>query len=259
MLTAGIDIGSVATKTVLWEGEQSALVAWSERPTSWDPAQGGRQALADALEQVGSAAEIAHTVVTGYGRNLWEGPGEAVTEITCLARGIGDMITGSRTVFDIGGQDSKVLRLDEEGHVTDFRLNDRCAAGTGRFLEVAAHRLDLTVARLGKLALEAECAAQLSHTCAVFAESEIVGLLAAGAERAHIARGLCEAVASQVVNLAGGDSFLGPISFVGGVARNPGVQAALERELELAVQVPEHPHLAVALGAARLAHERALT
>jgi predicted CoA-substrate-specific enzyme activase len=256
MLTAGLDIGSVATKACLWDQEQQSLVAWAERPTSWDPQQGGRQTLQDASQELNPAGEAESMVVTGYGRNLWDGAGESLTEITCLARGIQVMVAGARLVFDIGGQDSKVLRLDEGGQVDDFRLNDRCAAGTGRFLEVAAHRLDLTVESLGKLAVAAPRAARLSHTCAVFAESEIVGLLAAGEERGSIARGLCEAVAAQVVTMAGSGSFRGPVAFVGGVARNPGVRAALERELGTDVEVPSHPHLTVALGAALLAAER---
>jgi predicted CoA-substrate-specific enzyme activase len=192
-------------------------------------------------------------VVTGYGRNLWRGAGRTLTEITCLAAGARQALPGAHTVFDVGGQHTKVLSLDATGEVSGFAVNDRCAAGTGRFLEMAAQRLDQSVAELGALALEATEGVRLSSLCAVFAESEIVGLLAQGVPRDRIARGLCDGVAQQLLHLAAGVVHDPPVALVGGVARNPGVVAALARALGQPVLVPDQPHLVVALGAALLA------
>jgi len=258
MIYAGLDIGSVATKVVLWDGNVGRLAARALRPSGWDP----RQAGADCLQEALSAAELrredlAGIVVTGYGRRLWPGPGETVTEITCLVRGGREVAPAARTLFDIGGQDSKALTVDAAGKLLQFNVNDRCAAGTGRFLELAGQRLGVTAAELGVLAASAESTVRLSSLCAVFAESEVVGLLAEGQERSAIARGLCEAVAEQILHLAGGLPLGRPVALVGGVAYNIGVRAALERALGETVLVPEDPQMIVALGAALLAAEGA--
>lgn len=258
MITGGLDIGSVATKAVIWDGGQQQTRAAVIRPTGWEPEPAARGALQSALDQAGLLPDdLESLVVTGYGRKLWRGPGRAVTEVTCLARGIGQAAGLVRTVFDIGGQDSKVLSLNKQGAIADFALNDRCAAGTGRFLEMAAQRLDLSVGELGELAAEAQRALRLSSTCAVFVESEIVGLLAQGADRAQLARGLCEAIANQMLALAGRMPQTGPVALVGGVAQSHGVQLALERAMGQEVRVPPQPQVVVALGAALLAGENA--
>lgn len=252
----GLDIGSVAAKAVVWDLAAGAPQAFAERPTGWEPERAGRQCLAEALRTAGiSDADDEPLVVTGYGRSLWRGKGQTSTEVNCLARGIGAVVPEARTVFDIGGQDSKVLLLDSEGRLASFAINDRCAAGTGRFLEMAALRLGLTVEQLGESAQTAAQSVRLSSLCAVFAESEIVGLLMHGAERAKIARGLCEAVARQMLALAGSLDTVAPFALVGGVARSLGVRAALERELGQPVLVPEKPQMVVALGAALMAAE----
>jgi len=256
MITAGLDIGSVATKAVIWDHGQQETRAAVIQPTGWEPEQAGQEALQAALGESGlSPDEVERLVVTGYGRKLWSGQGEAITEVTCLARGIRQVVDSAGTVFDIGGQDSKVLSLDEQGAINSFALNDRCAAGTGRFLEMAAQRLGLSVGELGELALTAQQSLRLSSTCAVFVESEIVGLLARGADRAQLSRGLCEAIANQMLALAGKMPRKGPVVLVGGVAQNRGVQAALEQARGEKVLVPAQPQVVVALGAALLAAE----
>ncbi len=256
MIVAGLDIGSVAAKAVLWDMEAAEVVSAVQEPTGWEPERAGRKCLTEALAQAGAGEkDLGGLVVTGYGRNLWQGEGRTVTEITCLARGARELLPEARTVFDVGGQDSKVLRLDRQGQVDSFAVNDRCAAGTGRFLEMAGQRLGLSVAELGALALETTRSVRLSSLCAVFVESEIVGLLAQGTERERLARGLCDGVAQQLLHLAAGVPHESPVALVGGVARNPGVVAALARALGETVLVPERPHLVVARGAALLAGE----
>ena len=254
MIVAGLDIGSVTSKAVLWDTEAAEVLAAADRLTGWEPVRAGGECLDQALAEAGLArADLEGLIVTGYGRTLWQEGGRAVTEITCLARGAREVVPQARRVFDVGGQDSKVLSLGADGQVADFAVNDRCAAGTGRFLEMAAQRLGMTVVELGPLAVEAKESVRLSSLCAVFAESEVVGLLAQGTERQRLARGLCEGVAQQLLHLAAGLPREGPVALMGGVARNPGVVAALCRALGEEVLVPDQPHLVVALGAALLA------
>jgi (R)-2-hydroxyacyl-CoA dehydratese activating ATPase len=254
MLYGGLDIGSVATKALLWDGER--VLARRLRPSGWDPRRAGEQCLAEALGEAGrTPGDLSGLTVTGYGRTMWPGKGQTVTEVTCLLHGIRRLAPGVRTVLDIGGQDSKVLALDAEGALEDFVINDRCAAGTGRFLELAGQRLGLTAAELGELATDAEEGVRLSSVCAVFAESEVVGLLAQGVQRGTVARGLCEAVAHQVLSLAGRLPREAPLALVGGVAYNVGVRLALERALAERITVPDEPQMVVAFGAALLASE----
>ena len=280
MIVAGLDIGSVSAKAMVLDtnspppplprasapregagglscvasAKQGGALATAYLPTGWEPDRAGQECLAQALARAGVAeGDLGGLVVTGYGRHLWRSAGRAVTEITCLAAGARQALPPARTVFDVGGQDIKVLSLDAEGQVAGFAVNDRCAAGTGRFLEMAAQRLGLTVAELGALALEATEGVRLSSLCAVFAESEIVGLLARGGAREQIARGLCDGVAQQLLHLAASVVHEPPVALMGGVARNPGVVAALERALGYPVLVPDEPHLVVAWGAAVLA------
>jgi predicted CoA-substrate-specific enzyme activase len=254
MIAAGLDIGSVAAKAVLWDAEAERVVARAQEPTGWEPGRAGRRVLEEALREAGLGERaLGGLVVTGYGRTLWRGPGRAVTEITCLASGARQALPSARTVFDVGGQDSKVLSMDAEGGVLGFAVNDRCAAGTGRFLEVTGQRLGLEVGELGVAALAATEGVRLSSLCAVFAESEVVGLLAAGTDRERVARGLCEGVAQQLLQLASGVGPVGPLGLVGGVARNRGVVTALERLTTETVLVPDQPHFVVAWGAAVIA------
>ncbi|HEY3397449.1 MAG TPA: acyl-CoA dehydratase activase [Armatimonadota bacterium] len=253
-LVAGLDIGSVAAKAVVWDYRAAQLAGTALQPTGWEPAESGRVVLQAALAEAGATEDsLEALVVTGYGRGLWHGSGVVLTEITCLARGVRAVAPTARTVFDLGGQDTKALVLDDAGALADFAVNDRCAAGTGRFLEMAGQRLGLAASELSESALGASAAVRLSSLCAVFAESEIVGLLAAGVARDQIARGLCEAVAQQVLSLAGRLDYRGPFVLVGGVARSRAVQEALERALGEPVAVPEQPQLIVARGAALLA------
>ncbi|MBM4353861.1 MAG: 2-hydroxyglutaryl-CoA dehydratase, partial [Deltaproteobacteria bacterium] len=201
----------------------------------------------------------AATVATGYGRHGVEGALTAVTEITCHARGILAVLPDTRLLIDIGGQDSKAILIAADGRVADFAMNDKCAAGTGRFLEAMARGLEVDVDRLGSLAAIATTDITLSSICTVFAESEVVSLIADGSAAADIARGLHRAVAARTLGLVRrvAPSLDGlPVAMSGGVARNEGVVRALEEALGVRVSVPADPDTIGALGAALIARDR---
>lgn len=253
MITAGIDSGSRAVKALVWDSCARRVLGTALRDSGPDGAGIAREALAAACAAAGIApADVARLVATGYGRNGVPGAARCVTEITCHARGVAQRLPGTRSLIDIGGQDSKAIRLDAAGRVADFAMNDRCAAGTGRFLEVVATRLGGGLADLGRLAAGSPAPAAISSMCVVFAESEIVGLMAQGTPAGDIAAGVIAAVASRVAALAGGD-LPGPVAFTGGVALLPGFAEVLGRALGASVAVPEQPQFTGALGAALLA------
>lgn len=258
MITAGLDVGSRTTKAViLRDGE---VAARSILKTGWLPSAMAREALSNALLTAGiERRDVSRIVATGYGRIQSAVNGladEQFTEIACHARGIAHFLPKVRTLIDIGGQDSKAIRLDRGGPVLDFAMNDRCAAGTGKFLEMTAQGLDLPLDKFIKLALKAKSAARISSMCTVFAESEAISLLAEGREPDEIARGLHNAIAARVVRLVEGIGVETQIGFSGGVANNRAMVKALEETIGLKVYVPEGPEYIGALGAALLAGER---
>ena len=250
----GIDAGSRAIKAVLVDDRGrragAALVDQGVRQVEL-----AREAFAAALDEarIGEDA-VQRVVATGYGRGALTFADRAVTEITCHARGVADLRPGTATVVDIGGQDSKLLRLDGRGRVQDFAMNDRCAAGTGRFLEVVAHRLECDLVRAGELAAAAETPCTINSMCVVFAETEIVGLLAAGKRAENIVAGVQAAVAARIAALAGG-LVEEPAVFTGGVALVPGMEAALARALGVPLATAPDPQFTGALGAALIARE----
>jgi predicted CoA-substrate-specific enzyme activase len=211
------------------------------------------QLLDETLTKAGVAREdVGRIVATGYGRDALAMADTTITEITCHARGVAEQMPSARTVVDIGGQDSKLMRLDGQGTVRDFVMNDRCAAGTGRFLEVVASRLDVHLDDLAAMASRADSPAAISSMCVVFAETEIIGLLAAGETPENIVAGVQTSIASRIASMAGRN--VGePIIFTGGVALLPGMAAALEVSLGHSVAVAENPQMTGAFGAAMLA------
>ncbi|MBN2243157.1 MAG: 2-hydroxyglutaryl-CoA dehydratase [Acidobacteria bacterium] len=255
---AGIDIGSVTTKAVIIDGREETL-AFSLIPTRHDRGESGNQALERALDMAGKPADaIAYIVSTGYGRRAFSRSRKALPEIVCHARGTKHLFPEAKTIIDIGGQDSKVIELDRNGVVARFEMNDKCAAGTGRFLEVLTERiLNLPIDELGPLALRSVQPCILSSVCTVFAESEIISLLSENRAMEDIAYGISRAIAKRVVGMGtGGQIGYGePVVFSGGVARNTGVVRALEEELGKKVLLPENPQLTAALGAALFAAE----
>ncbi|HPQ67763.1 MAG TPA: acyl-CoA dehydratase activase [bacterium] len=253
---AGIDIGSLSTETLLIDADRN-VVASNIIPTGASSIKASQQSFSMALEQAGLAAEqIAFCVSTGYGRNKVSFAQAKVTEITCHARGAHVLHPDTQTVIDIGGQDSKAIRIDSHGAVINFLMNDKCAAGTGRFLEVMARALEVDLDELGPLALKSDKDLKVSSVCTVFAESEVVSLIGDGLATEHIAWGVCRSVADRTVSLAERVGVQAPILMTGGVARNVGVVRALEDRLGQTLVIPAEPQLVGALGAAHIACDR---
>lgn len=256
---AGIDSGSTSTDVVIID-ETARVVAHVVRPTGAHALESARSALDDALAQATiTGDDLVSTIATGYGR-AGIGVGDAeVTEITCHARGAHEMAPGCRTVIDIGGQDSKVIHLGLDGSVQGFAMNDKCAAGTGRFLEAMARTLELSVDELAQMGTTWKEDIALSTMCTVFAESEVVSLIAQNKRTADIVHGIDKSVAAKtaaLVSRVGGEP---DYLMTGGVAQNAGVVAALSSKLESPVQVPDDPQVCGALGAALIARDRMST
>jgi len=255
-LFAGIDVGSLTAKCVLLTGH--GIQAYTVLDTGTSPVRAGESAFNQTLLKAGvNKADVRYSVGTGYGRVSLSFVDVAVTELTCHARGAHFLDPEVRTVIDIGGQDSKVIRLNSDGSMFDFVMNDKCAAGTGRFLQVMARALETELEPFAtELSVRPVC---INSTCAVFAESEVVSLLAAGEKMADIAAGLHLSVAKRVGNLAKRLGLQKKIVFVGGVAKNKGVRKALEEYLEVQFAGLElDPQIIGALGAAVIAGERYL-
>ena len=252
MLTAGIDIGSISAKAALVE--DGKLLGTTVMLTGYNARNAGKAVLDALLEQTGTSADaIARIVATGYGRNSVDVADKAVTEITCHAAGAHFQDPAVRCIIDIGGQDSKAIALDETGRVKDFAMNDKCAAGTGRFLEVMARALEVDLDAFGEMSLQAEAPATISSLCTVFAESEVISLIARGERRENIIAGIHESIGSRVVAMAKRVGLVDPIMMTGGVAKNIGVVRALEKKSGMAIRVTADAQVNGAIGAALIA------
>ena len=250
---AGVDAGSRAIKVALFHAGRGEVVATGSCDQGVDQSARAEALLRRVLEQRRMAVnELDGAVATGYGRHAVGVARQAVTEITCHAAGVRFLHPSATALIDIGGQDSKFVQMAADGRVQDFAMNDRCAAGTGRFLEVVAQRLDVPLERLGESAAGADRPAAISSMCVVFAESEIVGLLAAGESIPNIVAGVQQSIAARVAALAGQARAEGLV-FTGGVARVSGMREALERALGRTVSMAADPCMTGAIGAALLA------
>ena len=256
----GIDIGSLSCDGVLIDTRGEILAA-SVVPTgarNLEAIERVRREITQAVGLVDDAA-IQATVSTGYGRDRVERRLAAVTEITCHARGIQTLLPDTDILIDIGGQDSKAIRLNRRGGVQDFAMNDKCAAGTGRFLEAMARALQVDITELGGLDRGARDHLTLSSMCTVFAESEVVSLIASGTPTREIVAGLNRAIASRTASLVKriGGGLEGPnVAMSGGVARNAGVVRAIADVLGRPLAVPADPDTVGAFGAALIARQR---
>lgn len=254
-LYAGIDSGSTSTDVVIIDRDKN-IIAQSILPTGAGAAAGADRALDEALAQAGlSRSDINATVTTGYGRTAVGLGDQSITEITCHAKGAYFLDPSVRTIIDIGGQDSKVIRLDENGNVTNFVMNDKCAAGTGRFLELMARTLELSLDDMSRLGLEWKEDVTISSMCTVFAESEVVSLIAENRTPADIIHGLNRSVATKTCALCrrvgGEENYM----MTGGVSKNRGVVTEIEKILGVKLHISDKAQLNGALGAALFALE----
>ena len=249
----GVDVGSLATKSVVML--DGSIAGSSIIPTGVYPEKAGQEAMEKALSAAGlGRSDTGFVVATGYGRITAKYANKLVTEITCHAKGAGYLRPSARTVIDMGGQDCKVIKLDREGNVEDFVMNDKCAAGTGRFLEVMANVFKVSLDELGPMAMRANSVVPISSTCTVFAESEVISMIARGEPPEDILKGVHQAISNRVAAMASRVCPEPEMFFSGGVAKNPGMRAALETALKSPVYVPDFdPQLVGALGAAVLA------
>lgn len=253
MLVAGIDVGSLSAETVVLN-ESKEIVTYNIIPTGPNSRLAAEESFDRALSEAGIDRErIDFTIATGYGRISIPFADKKVTEISCHGLGAFHLFPDTRTIIDIGGQDSKVIRVDESGKVVDFTMNDKCAAGTGRFLEVMAGSLKVPLDEMGPLSLEARHEVSISNVCTVFAESEVVSLVAQGQPVEDILRGLHRAIVNRVWSMVKSLGTPGGVTLSGGVAKNSGVVTLLEEKLGRAVHVPGEPQIVGALGAALLA------
>jgi predicted CoA-substrate-specific enzyme activase len=263
MCVAGIDIGSMTSKAVIFSKE-SGVISYAVILTGMGGSEAAQKVLNLALEKAKlSQDQIKYVVATGYGRINVPFKDKQVTEITCHARGVRYLFPEVKYIIDIGGQDSKVIRLGPNGEVQDFAMNDKCAAGTGRFLAVMAGVLNVGLNDLGPLSLEAKETTIVSSTCTVFAESEVVSRVADGTPVPNIIAGLNRAVAERVYALLRTKIIPalkikdGNIVLTGGVAKNAGVARGLEEKIGFPLSIPAHPQLTGALGAAIIAADNA--
>ena len=253
--TAGVDSGSSSTDAVILD-QNGKIAGWAIVSTGAGASSGAKKALDEALRKAHLSREDLRGIVsTGYGRETI-GIGDAsVTEITCHAKGAHYLDPEVRTVIDIGGQDSKVIRIDENGTVQSFVMNDKCAAGTGRFLEMMAKTMELSMEDMSRIGLKWRNETQISSMCTVFAESEVVSLIARNTATADIIHGLNVSVANRTAGLVKRVHGEGAYMMTGGVARNRGIVEALSGRIGEKIRVSEYAQLCGAIGAALIAAE----
>ena len=244
--SVGVDIGSRTVKLVIVE--DGNVVHEQVQKNQFD-----HQAQVEALLE---GFEYDILTATGYGRHNFEATDEThiITEIKAFALGCNNLISDCRTILDIGGQDTKAISLDNRGRVKKFIMNDRCAAGTGRFLEIMANALNFSLAEFGEAAATAELSEKINNMCTVFAESEVISTLTRGAKRESVALGIHESIVDRSVALLDRVGVNGKVVFVGGVAYNPALRKLLKERMNLEIETPESPQTVGALGCAIHGH-----
>ena len=254
MYFAGVDIGSTMTKVVLLD-QAGNLVSFIKGPTGAEHRQLANDVMRQALQQASlQIDDISYIIATGYGRLNVPFADRQITELSCHARGVSIFFPNAKTAIDIGGQDAKCMRIDN-GRLVNFVMNDKCAAGTGRFLEVTAATLGMKLEDMGDISLKSTKKIQISNLCTIFAQQEVVALLSRGEKLENILAGLHDALASRVAALARRLGIEPDIVLTGGVAKNIGMVEAVRQNLDCEIFVPEEPLLTGALGAAILAKE----
>lgn len=249
----GIDFGSTTAKTVILDLKGN-IVASNVAHMGAVSGEGVKASTEGALAEAGlTQDDMGRTVSTGYGRRMLDIADKNFTEITCHARGAVAMVPDARLVIDIGGQDSKVIAVDANGLVSQFAMNDRCAAGTGKFFEVLARAMDIPLEEMGGIALQAKEKLKISSMCATFAETEVISLLAEGQTKPDVLGAVHAAIAARTMGLVGRVGKKGPVVMTGGVAKNPAAVHHIEAALGMPLVLPPAPQIAGALGAALLA------
>jgi predicted CoA-substrate-specific enzyme activase len=255
MIVAGVDIGSLTAKALILE--DSKILSWHITLTGPDSVEISKKVTAEALRKANlSFNDIGYVVSTGYGRVVVPFADRNITEITCHAKGANWLMPSVRTILDMGGQDCKAIRCGENGKVTDFVMNDKCAAGAGRSMEVMAKLLEVPLEDIGKLSLAiVEKPVAISSTCTVYAKTEVLSLLRSGVHKNDILAGLCEALVDRVLPLLKRVRIEKEFVIAGGIAKNVGVVKRLEEKTGLEANIAFEPQIAGALGAAILAKE----
>jgi (R)-2-hydroxyacyl-CoA dehydratese activating ATPase len=257
MIVAGVDVGSTATKAVLVD-ENGRVIARALSDTGANVVRAAEKAFRKALGETGLEEwEVGYTVGTGYGRYKVPFGNAQITEISCHAKGAIALFPGTRTILDIGGQDTKAIRVNERGEVLDFCMNDKCAAGTGRFLSAAADVLELPLDDIGPVSLRASKVLKITNVCTVFVEAEIMNQLARGASVEEILAGVHASIAGRSIGLMRRVGLEDEITFTGGVSRNCGMVASIEGRLGRRLNVHPDAQFNGAIGAALFALERA--
>ena len=252
MLTMGVDIGSTASKAVILEDGKRIMAR--QLVAAGTGTRGPAEVYKKALEEAGvERSQITRVVATGYGRLNFAQADRELSEVSCHGKGMVFLCPQVRTVIDIGGQDVKALLLDDWGYLDHFIMNDKCAAGTGRFLEAMSRVLDVQVEDMGMLSERSQNPVSISSTCAVFAESEVISRLSSGETVEDIVAGIHVSVAKKVSGLAVRVGYRPQVAMSGGVAKNRGIVRAMEQELQCEILVPEDCQMAGAIGAALFA------
>lgn len=256
VLTAGIDVGSATSKAVVLE--EGRILSYSIVPTGAGSAASAQRVMEQALKKAGGIPlqDIDYIVATGYGRIIVPFAHDTVTELSCHARGCHYLFPSVRTILDMGGQDCKSIRCDDNGKLKNFDMNDKCAAGTGRFLEVMARVMELSLEDLGPLSLEAKEAVKINSTCTVFAKTEVSSLIRRGLDKRDILAGLNVSITNRVHVLLRQVGIEKDFAITGGIAKNVGVVRAIEKRVGLTALIPEEPQIVGALGAALFARDR---
>jgi benzoyl-CoA reductase subunit D len=251
MITAGIDIGARSVKVVLvGDGE---VIGRARERSGFDPAGVAARVMKMAAGKAGlDAGRVLRLVATGSGRGDVEADGE-ITEVSATARGIHHLRPGVRTAIDLGAEEGRGVKVGREGRVVDFVINEKCAAGSGAFIEAMARAVEVPLEEFGTLSLESDRQVPMNAQCAVFAESEVVSLVHSRTPRRDIARAVHDAIASRTVSMVRRIGIEDEVALVGGVAHNVGFRDALERALGTSVVVPAEPEYVGALGAALVA------
>ena len=256
MITAGIDCGAQNTKSVVLENEK--ILGKGSVLTGFDPTRAAEQSLSRAADAAGISRDVIGLVfATGSGKDAVDIAGEMVSDVRAAAKAARFFYPGSRTVVDVGAEEARAARIDERGEPADFAINDRCAAGAGSFIEAMARALEVSLEEMGPLCLQSDRKIPLNAQCVIFAESEVVGLIHAEADRPDISRAIHDAIAGRVVSLIRRIGIKEDVVLIGGVGRNGGFAASMQRELQVnRLFIPADPEFGAAVGAAVVAAEK---